>query len=919
MLLGRSAAQAELKDLLAGAGGGRSGALVLRGEAGIGKSALLGWTAREASGLGLPVLRVTGSEREAELAFAGLVQLLWPVRDRVGALPEPQRAALRAVLDAGQERGPDRFLTGLAVLTLLADLAGRGPLLCLVDDAQWIDRSSAEALLFAARRLAAEGVAMVFAVRDEALADHGLAELRLPRLGARDAADLLADRGFDPEVRERIVAESAGNPLAVLEFAAAAQAAGPGAGPGGPPGGREPLPVADRVLAAFRARIDGLPERARLMAVLAAAEGRGDLPLLLQAAQALGTGLDELDRSGLLHTTGATVGFRHPLIATAAYRGAPLAARTAAHRALADATGDPDCRAHHLSAATTAPDAGAAAEIAAAAERARRRTAYAAAAGLFLRAAQLAPERRDRAPRLVAAVSAAAAAGRLEWAAELAEQAEPVAGDGALRAELARVRSVVEFERGAPGRAAALLVRGAAGAAADDAAAMLRTAAGFGWFAGSPEPVGVAARRLRQLGRPDEAVEAMACLLDEDYARGVPLLAGYVARVRRASRQAAYDTAYDTADGTEYDTAYDGGGAAGQVDGDERMQALYGAIILGDDEAALDLAADEAERCRAQGLIGRLPKVLQAQAMAQRPAGQHRAAAASVAEAAAIARDTGLSRRTGELDVVRAWLAAAEGDEARCAELAARASDTGRVAADCALSMLDVSRGRHAAALDRLEAAWRGPGRHATVLMAATGDLVEAAVRLGRPERAHAPLDRFRRWAEAGGRPWALAVAARCAALLGGGEEAYRRALRLHEDGGRPFERARTELLYGEWLRRERRRSEARAPLRAALESFERLDAGPWAERARAELRATGTAVRAARPAARALPADRLTPQELQVARLAAQGLSSRQIGARLFLSPRTVEHHLYKAYPKLGVKSRVELARLEFEEPADG
>lgn len=904
MLLGRSAAQTALKDLLAGAGDGRSGVLVLRGEAGIGKSALLDWTAAEAGGIGLPVLRVTGSEREAELAFAGLVQLLWPVRDRIDALPEPQRAALRAVLDAGHDRGPDRFLTGLAVLTLLAGLAERGPLLCLVDDAQWVDRSSAEALLFAARRLAAEGVAMVFAVRDEGLDGHGLDELRLPRLAAGDAADLLADRGFAPELRDRIVAESAGNPLAVLEFAAAA-----GTGPDGAPGAREPLPVADRVLAGFRARIDGLPERARLMAVLAAAEGRGDLPVLLRAARALGTGLDELDRSGLLHTTGAAVAFRHPLIATAAYRGAPLTARIAAHRALADATGDPDCRAHHLAAAATAPDAEAAAEIAAAAGRALRRTAYTAAAGQFRRAAQLAPAPAEQAGWLVAAVSAAASAGQLDWAAELAEEAEPRAGEGALRAELARVRAVVEFERGAPDRAAALLVRGAAGAAPDDAAAMLRTAAGFGWFAGSPEPVGVAARRLRELGRPDEAAEAMAYLLQEDYERGVPLLAAYVARVRRASREAAYETAYET--GTR-----DG---PRRADGDERMQALYGSIILGDDEAALDLAADEVERCRAEGLIGRLPKVLQAQAMAQRTAGRHRAAAASVAEAAAIARDTGLHRRTVELDVVRAWLAAAEGDEERCAELAGRASDTGRVAADCALSMLDLSRGRHAAALDRLQAAWRGPGRHTTVLMAATADLVEAAVRLGSPEHAHAPLDRFRRWAEAGGRPWALAVAARCAALLGGGEEAYLRALRLHEQGGRPFERARTELLYGEWLRRERRRSEARAPLRSALESFERLDAAPWADRARAELRATGTAVRAAPPAVRTRPADRLTPQELQAARLAAQGLSSRQIGARLFLSPRTVEHHLYKAYPKLGVASRAELARLDLDGPADG
>ncbi|MCT7357266.1 AAA family ATPase, partial [Streptomyces sp. 15-116A] len=369
MLYGRSVELAALEDLAAGAREGRSGALVLRGEAGIGKTALLDRAAESASAAGMRVLRVTGVEPEADLAFGGLVQLLWPVQDRLDGLPQPQAEALRAVLGMGSTRTQDRFLTGLAVLTLLADLAEQGPLLCLVDDAQWLDQATSDALLFAARRLAAEQVAMVFATRDEGFAAPGLTELRPSRLDTGDAVSLLADLGLAPALRDQVIAESAGNPLALIEFGAARR---------DDPGRFTPVTVADRVLSSYRTQIAGLPEKTRLALLFAAAEGRGDLPLQMKAARTLGVGLEDLEdaeRAGLIQVTESTVAFRHPLIGTAAYQGAVLARRIAVHQALADAAEDPDCRARHLPLATTSPDDEVAAELVAAADRAADRSA----------------------------------------------------------------------------------------------------------------------------------------------------------------------------------------------------------------------------------------------------------------------------------------------------------------------------------------------------------------------------------------------------------------------------------------------------------------------------------------------------------------------------------------------------------------
>lgn len=896
MLYGRNDEKARITSLVAEARDHRrSGALLLRGEAGIGKSALLAEAAALLPADGPPhVLRVTGIEAESGIAYAGLIQLLWPVRDRLDALPEPQAAALRSALgDPGLAASPaagsadparDRFTIGLAVLTLLADLPGEhGPVLVLVDDAQWLDSATADALLFAARRLAAEGVVMLFAARDDAFTGTGLPELRLARLKREDAELLLAERGLPPAVRTRVMWEAAGNPLALQELGAAGTGTAHGA---------DPLPVADRVLASFRAQIGSLPESTRLMLLIAAAEGRGHMPSILNAAQSMGVGLADLEDAEhvrLVNVTGRSIAFRHPLIRAASYHGAVTARRVAVHRALADTATDPDCRARHRASAALAPDEEVAAEVEDAAERAHRRTAYATAAALYRQAADLTPAPEERAARLGAAASLTLQAGLLDDAGDLAVQAEKLTAEPAELARLARVHAAVEYERGDPRAASRMMVDAAAEAAPDERAAMLRTGAVYGWTSGELPAV----LRAAELLPGDPTVRGLALLADGVHADGLPLLGRLVDEARGSAGP-----------GPAADVPRTGDPGAG-----DRVRAAHLALIIGADEAALELASAEVAQARRHGLVGTLPDVLETLARAQIATGRHADAEATVAEAVKLARDTGRPHREGRLSAVLSLVAAIQGDEERLRELIAEAPPYSGLI-DAAPALLDLGLGRHDDALRRLERLAHGPHRHSTVASAA--DLVEAAVRSGDPGLARTAFDRFRGWAEAGGQTWALAVSLRCEALLTDREEPYARAVQLHERSTRPFERARTELLYGEWLRRARRRSDARVPLRSAAEIFERLHAAPWLDRARAELRATGESGQSAPTAPDLL--DRLTPQELQVVRLAAAGTSSREIAAQLFLSPRTVEYHLYKAYPKLGVSSRKELAQLVLE-----
>ncbi|NGN69562.1 AAA family ATPase [Streptomyces sp. A7024] len=885
MLYGRGTELAELDQVLAAACAGESRALVLRGEAGIGKSTLLAEVVERARGSGMTILRATGAEGERDLAFAGLLQLLRPVADRAEQLPGPQADAVRAALGTGSAREHDRFLTGLAVLSLLAEVAEDGPVLVLIDDAQWLDEQSTQALQFAARRLAAEGVAMVFATRDdERYAGAGLPELALSRLRDEDALALLAGLDVPAEARIRLLAEADGNPLALAEFAAAAGREG-----GGLPGSvMTPVPAADRVLARFRARIAGLPERTRLMLLFAAAEAQGVISYLLPAAESLGVGLADLaeaEAQGLVEVAGGRVTFRHPLVRTAAYLGAPMARRVAVHQALAATSTDPDCTAGHRAAAAMGPDEDVAAELEAYAQRTLDRGGTASAAATYAQAARLTPDPAERARRLTAGAWAAQQSGHAEQAASLAERAYPMTADPVERAELAYIRSFWFFEKDEPVEGGRLLLDHGPDATPRRAAAMLRTAGTYGWFGGDAATLCRAAELLEKHGdgsAADAAVRGLALIADEDYERGLPLVAGLLDPV--------------------------------PADGHARLFAISLSSLLADD-AVLPLITEEIERARVDGLIGRLPYLLHVQARLQLYAGRHRDAEATAAEGAAIARDTGLRARMERLDNLLARIAAIAGDEDRVRSLVTDSLTADGNYGRTAWALLDLGLGRYEAALTRLEEARTGSVRHSAALLFAAADQVEAAVRLGAPDRAVEPARRFAAWAAASGRPWAQAVALRNEALLTDTTDPYERAVKLHAEGspasGRPFEQARTELLYGEHLRRARRRADAREQLRSALAAFERLDAAPWAERARAELRATGETLASERAAAPAL-VDRLTPQELQVTRLAAEGVSSREIAARLFLSPRTVEYHLYKAYPKLGIANRRELAGLD-------
>ncbi|MFI6907905.1 AAA family ATPase [Nonomuraea sp. NPDC050394] len=847
MLQGRKDELAAIERLLGTAREGGSGALVLRGEPGVGKSALLEHAGSVADGFAL--LRGSAVESESELPFAALHQILLPLLDHLEALPEPQAAAVRTAFGLATDGVADRFMIGLATLTLLAENA---PLLCLIDDAQWLDQASAEALLFAARRLHAEGVVILVSARDEASL-AGLPELRVEGLDRAAAHALLARHlpGLPPHVRDRVVEESGGNPLALLELpASAAEEVGP-------------LPLPRRLQEAFGKRIAGLPSRARSALVVAAAADSGELGTILAATRELGLPDDALAQAeGLVRVQGSVVSFRHSLTRAAAYQSAGFVERLAVHRALAATAADPDRRAWHLAAAATGPDEEVAAGLEAAAERARDRTGYAAAAAALERAAHLTPDPERRLRRLTAAAQTATDAGQNGRAGGLVEEALRLSGDPDA---LATLRAKVAFEDGDPGAAYTILIEAAGRGEGEARVRLLTDAARAAWTRADPAGMRRAHGLLAELPGQESlaaAIGGAAELMSGDPGEGLRILRENVAAMpqRRA-------------------------GLVG-----ERLATVMVDFFSGDFARSRETMLVLAGEFRRRGMIGWLAGVLGTLAEAEFFLGRFHEAAASVDETIRIAGDTGQRRREAHARGLLAALAAVRGEEEKGeGEWAERAG-----------ALLDLGRGRFEAALERME---QLTGQNHALYFAP--DQVEAAVRLGSPGRATEPLERFERWARAAGQPWADAVLARCRALLAEEpEEQFALAVR---DGARPFEQARSRLLFGEWLRRERRKAEARTQLRAALETFERAGAHPWAEHARAELRAAGeTAARAAPDAMAAL-----TPQELQVVRLAATGATNKEIGAQLFLSPKTVGHHLYRAFPKLGVATRTELAHL--------
>jgi DNA-binding CsgD family transcriptional regulator len=907
MLLGRARECARIERLLAQARLGTSGVLVLEGEPGVGKTALLEHAVAHAQEMA--VLRARGVEQEADVPFGGLLALLRPALGGLDDLPPPQAAALRTALamEAGGER--DRFAIGAATLSLLAAYAERRPVLVVVDDAQWLDEPSLAAVTFAAGRLLAEAVAVVIASRPPAR-PAALPALALGGLD-RDAALAVvaehAPRPLAPGVADRICGLAVGNPLALVELTAAAGGGAPGplVGDllaGGVPGAAPP-PVETTVERVFAARIAALPEAARRALALAAAEGSGDLAVLARAAPAVGVdlaALDEAQRAGVVTASGGTLAFAHPLAQAAAARAAGPGERRAAHRALADAPGDPDRRAWHLAAAAIGPDDEAADALEAAGRRARARSAYAAAASSHERAARLTDPGPRRAARLAAAAEAAWLGGHAERVGPLLDEARAGA-DAALALALDHLRGQAALRAGRVMEAHDVLVAAApdgdGAAGAERAVEMLAEAAQACLYAARPQPMLAAARRGWATLTPGAGARSR-------FLANLALGMASIYDGRGEEGAAHVRTAVALLEDSD------------ELLGDPRLlsAAALGPLWLREREAGRALVARAMEAARGDGALGLLPFSLWLAAREAATSDRWAVAEALYEEAIRTARETGQATSLCAGLSGLACVEARQGREADCrahaAEALALAEPLGldffRLWALDALVELELALGHldevlaHATEKDRL----LGRRGIADPDVSPVPELVEALVRADRADEARPPLEALTGRARAKGQPWALARVARCWGMLSG-PDAFAEALALHARTPDRFEEARTRLCLGEWLRRDRRRAEARAPLRAALEAFDELGAAPWAERARRELLATGETARRRAPST----LDQLTPRELQVALVLAEGHTLREAAGKLFLSPKTVDYHLRHVYQKLGISSRAALA----------
>jgi DNA-binding CsgD family transcriptional regulator len=904
-ILGRRSECAALDRLVAGVRSGLSQVLVLRGEAGVGKSALLEYLVGRASGC--TVARAVGVESEMELAFAALHQLCAPFVDHLDRLPGPQRDALGTAFGLRGGDAPDRFLVGLAALSLLSDVAEEQPLLCVVDDAQWLDGGSAQALAFVARRLGAESVGLVFAVRERAGERHleGLAELVVHGLEERDAKALLEATvagPLDERVRDRIVAETHGNPLALLELPrgrSPAELAG-GFGVDGAPA------LSARIEESFRERLESLPEPSRRLLLVAAAEPVGDPLLVWKAAGALGLAGDAAapaTEAGLLEL-GAQVRFRHPLVRSAVYGAAAPQERQSVHRALADATDaelDPDRRAWHRAESTGGLDEEVAAELEHSAGRARARGGLAAGAAFHERASELTPGPRLRAQRALVAAQSKHQAGAPDAALALLAMAEAGPLDELERARAQLLHAQITFATTRGRDAPPLLLEAARRLEPLDATLARETyldafaaALSADRLARGGDQREVAAAVLAAGWGPssrespracDLLLDGLALLTTEGYTAGAPALKVALRAYREASL-------------TE----------------EEELRWLWLACHIGralcDDVAWDELTARQVELARRAGAFSLLPVALDDRITVELFGGRLATAASLAAEADAIVEATGSRRSLRAAISLAAWhgrlAEALQLTQAREEDVVRRGEGIWLRANDWSIAVCYNGLGRYdeaLAAAERAAADPRGMGVAPWIL----SDLIEAAARSGRPERATGPLERIAEIAEAGGTDWVRGVEARSRALLSEGETAerlYREALDRFAGTRIRVSLARAHLIYGEWLRRENRRVDAREQLRVAHQMLGDMGMEAFAERARRELQATGETVR--KRTVETL--DELTPQEAQIARLAAGGETNPSIGAQLFLSPRTVEWHLRKVFTKLGISSRREL-----------
>lgn len=901
MLHGRAKERTALDALLERARAGQGGCLVLHGEPGIGKTALLEYAAGSATdGEKMQLLRTAGVEQETDIGYATLHRLLLPVLERIDRLPEPQTRALGVAFGQAAAPAPDRFLVALAVLSLLSDAAGERPVLCLVDDAHWADAASLHVLAFVARRLEAEPVAAVVAMRaDEGRPWEmsGLTSIPLAGLDRDAALALFAEHGkggMAAAERDELLHATGGNPLAIRELPATVWRGASG----------EPVPLAGRLRRAFLERVRRRDPAAQRMLLLVAADGTGRLDWIRKAAAVLGSeaGPDVLDDLGdLVVQDGLRVTFGHPLIRSAVYHAAGQDERRAVHRVLAKVLeGHPaeaDRRAWHLGQAADGPDEQVAGELERSAERALRRAGPAAAAAALARAAELSSSDQLRAGRLLAAADAWWQAGDTAHAAELLAHTErfDALPEGVLL-DIAALRALMELRSGSPYEAVMLLRPLLPEALRTDRrrAVRLLMLLGEGCFHANVAT----------------AYAETAAILDELTVAGSDADAALLRLLRGAHRVRSGD-----APGLE----------PGDLDVIDRltdpvMLCWAGGLAfgIGDLERARRLRSSGVRRARSLGAASTLAWALEFVVFDELGQSRFAAAEAFADEGHRLALETGqptmACRHLGWL----AMLAAIRGraDDARriaedvLAEAATRDLAGAAATARRALGLLDLVAGRPHEATRHLEERDSGDATHPGIALYNVPDLVEAAVHADQPDRAGRLLRDFSAWSDAAGAPDLRALAARCRALLASGDTAeaeFHWALDLHDRADQPMEKARTELLLGEHLRRARRRSDARPHLRAALEAFHRLGAPAWADRAQQELRATGEKVRHRQLSA----VDTLTPQELRIAVAVSEGVTNREVAAQLFLSPRTIDYHLRKVFQKLGITSRAELIRL--------
>jgi DNA-binding CsgD family transcriptional regulator len=901
-LLGRERERTALDRLVESARDGYGGALVVHGEPGVGKTALLDDSVEKATTL--RIVRSAGVEGEMELPFAAVQQLCAPILELGERLPPPQRDALDIAFGLSPGPAPNPFLVALAVLGLLSEAARERGLFCVIDDAQWLDRASAQALGFAARRLAVERIAIVFAAREMGQALRGLPEVHVEPLGHRDARALLESvlpAPLDDQVLERLIVETRGNPLALMELPrglTSSQLAGGF-------GVLAAAPMHAGIEESFQRRVAALPRDARLLVLIAASEPTGDAALLWRAAERLGipeSAAFAAESNGLISFQ-PRVAFRHPLVRSAVYRAAGAVERTEVHQALAEATDpdtDPDRRAWHRAQAAVMPDEDVAADLERSAARAQARGGFAAAAAFLERSAALTVEPARRAGRALAAGQAKHQAGATDDAVALLDQAEvgPLDGFQQAEAEVLRARIAFATNRGSDApplllAAARRLERLDVPLARETYLDALTAALFTGRLAAVVDTRQVAGAALAAPPasdpRPvDLLLDGLATLIAHGPAAGTPRLRDALAAFARRDMERTEALRW-------------------------RWLAGRAAGFIWEYEGWDKLTDHHIRAAREAGLLAELPLALNTRVGVHLFAGETKAAAALVDEAEALARATGdgiaplygavsLAAHRGREDELTRLVRAGTED------FVARGEGLGVTAMNWLTAVLNNSLGRYDEAFGAAAEATRIPGE-IWFSTYATVELIEAACRSGRPEEGAEALESLSASTSASATPWALGVEARSRALLAQGaaaEPLYREAIERLQPTRLRLDLARGHLLYGEWLRREARRIDARNELRAAYELFTDFGMEAFAERSRIELEATGEHARKRTSAT----LDQLTAQEAQISRLAADGNTNREIAAHLFISPSTVEYHLRKAFRKLDVTSRTQLAK---------